>query len=159
MWFVRNCFQQFLSLVISIPNTSRYTEEKHNKTQKEKQYIKKPSVFFAVDVFKITVYLPLQHRCVITSPSLILKIYSPREKNQSTLSIRLNYGTADLYKFNFLRPDLLAWKGAHILLCKKIKTMNKTFTFFSFNFRTSKIERVSRAGQNNDQQKSGCIRL
>jgi len=31
--------------------------------------------------------------------------------------------------------------------------MNKTFTFFSFNFRTSKIERVSRAGQNNDQQK------
>ena len=157
MWFVRNCFQRFLSLVISIPNTSRYTEEKHNKTQKEKQYIKKPSVFFAVDVFKIMVYLPLQHRCVITSPSLILKIYSPREKNQRTLSIRLNYGTADLYKF--FRTRFTRLKRRSHTFVKKRKTMNKTFTFFSFNFRTSKIERVSRAGQNNDQQKSGCIRL
>ena len=32
----------------------------------------------------------------------------PAKKNQRTLSIKLNYGTADLYKFNFLRPDLLA---------------------------------------------------
>ena len=63
----------------------------------------------------------------------ITDIDIPREKkNQRTLSIKLNYGTADLYKFNFLRPDLLAWKGAHILLFKKIKTMNKTFTFFFF---------------------------
>jgi hypothetical protein len=89
----------------------------------------------------------------------IENVFPARKKNQRTLSIRLNYGTADLYKFNFLRPDLLAWKGAHILLFKKIKTMNKTFTFFSFNFRTSKIERVSRGGQNDDPQKSGCTRL
>jgi len=147
VWFVRNCFQQPLSLVISIPNTSRYTEEKHNKTQKEKQYIKKPSVFFAVDVFKIMVYLPLQHRCVIKSPSLILKIYSPREKNQRTLSIRLNYGTADLYKFKFFKTRFTRLKRRSHTFVKKRKTMNKTFTFFSFNFRTSMIERVSRRGQ------------
>lgn len=38
----------------------------------------------------------------------IENIFPARKKNQRTLSIRLNYGTADLYKFNFLRPDLLA---------------------------------------------------
>ena len=87
----------------------------------------------------------------------IENIFPAKKKKQRTLSIRLNYGTADLDKF--FRTRFTRLKRRSHTFVKKRKTMNKTFTFFSFNFRTSKIERVSRAGQNNDQQKSGCIRL
>ena len=51
----------------------------------------------------------------------IENIFPARKKNQRTLSIRLNYGTADLYKFKFFKTRFTRLKRRSHTFVKKDK--------------------------------------